>query len=114
MSESRYDRNEAIFGVSLAYSVVYCGLCWYSDWTVDGKEVMHKYMKFNCPECCAPLEVYYEGPIEEYPGKPWDFVWGDCRDLIRHCNNCGCDWENQWIAIDEDICESELRRKFWG
>lgn len=76
---------------------------------------MDKYMKFDCPECGAPLEVYYEGPIEEYPGKPWDFVWGDKRDLIRHCNNCHCDWGNKWINyIDFGIHETELERKFWG
>lgn len=73
-----------------------------------------EYIEFNCPECDAPLEVYYEGPIEEYPGKPWDFVWGSRRDLIRHCNKCGRDWENEWITVDTHIVESELKRKFWG
>lgn len=75
----------------------------------------NNYIQFDCPECGAPLEVYYEGLIEEYPGEPWDFVWGDKRDLIRHCSNCGCDWENEWIAtIGNPVVESELRRKFWG
>lgn len=74
----------------------------------------NNYIEFLCPECGAPLEVYYEGPIEELPGKPWDFVWGERRDLIRHCSNCHCDWENEWLSELGYVRESDLRRKFWG
>ena len=69
-----------------------------------------RYMKFNCPECGELLEVYYEGPIEERRQEPWDIIFG-YRVLIRHCDNCGCDWENEWFG---DELESELKRKFWG
>ena len=76
----------------------------------------NKYMQYNCPECGAQLEVYYEGQIEEYPGKPWDFVFGNKRCLIRHCHNCHCDWENEFITLCglSYNVESELKRKFWG
>lgn len=73
-----------------------------------------EYNKLNCPECGAQLEVYYEGPIEESPGKPWDFIWGERRDLIRHCKKCGCDWKNEWRTELGYIYETQLQRKFWG
>jgi hypothetical protein len=76
--------------------------------------MVDKYKILSCPECGALLEVYYEGTIEEYPGEPWDFKYGECRDLIRHCSKCGCDWENKWIAAFDSFCETELERKFWG
>jgi DNA-directed RNA polymerase subunit M/transcription elongation factor TFIIS len=60
-----------------------------------------RYMKRNCPECGAELVVYYDGPHCSVP-EPW---------LIRHCENCNCDWESEW---HEDGRESELQRKFWG
>lgn len=76
---------------------------------------MNEYVKLNCPECGEPLEMYYEGPIEEFPGKPWDFVLGDCRYLIRHCSKCRLDWESQWIHMEGfDAIETQLDRKFWG
>ena len=61
----------------------------------------NSYIKFNCPECGAPLEVYYDGPHSGYP-EPW---------LIRHCERCLCDWESEW---HEDGSETEMVRKFWG
>lgn len=67
---------------------------------MDGEEIM-KYMELDCPECGAKLEVYYDGP---HTGDPEPI-------LIRHCKNCGCDWESEWL---HDMCETELRRKFWG
>jgi hypothetical protein len=59
------------------------------------------YIELVCPECGAPLEVYYDGP---HAGDPEGL-------LIRHCKKCLCDWESEWR---EDGSESELRRKFWG
>ena len=67
----------------------------------------NKYMQFNCPECGAPLEVYYEGPVEE-----GSFCSDEGRSLIiRHCKKCLRDWENYWF---ETMGESQLKRKFWG
>ena len=60
-----------------------------------------KHMELDCPECGAKLEVYYDGPST---GDPEQI-------LIRHCENCGCDWESEWLF---DMCETELKRKFWG
>lgn len=59
------------------------------------------YAKRNCPECGAPLKVYYDGP---HSGNPEQI-------LIRHCEKCLSDWESNWYGDDD---ESELRRKFWG
>lgn len=60
-----------------------------------------KYMSLSCPECGEPLEVYYDGPRNGDPEGT----------LIRHCEKCLCDWENEW---QKNGSESELRRKFWG
>lgn len=68
---------------------------------MDCEKIMDKYMKCYCPECGAPLEVYYDGPSSNDPDGT----------LIRHCKKCLCDWENEW---HENGSESELRRKFWG
>lgn len=72
-----------------------------------------KYMKFDCPECGAPLEVWGDYPIEERPAEFDSFKY-ERRDLIRHCENCGNDWENEWWTENGDVGESELKRKFWG
>lgn len=81
--------------------MVYCGLYWYASWILDGEEQVSKYIKLNCPECGALLEVYYDGPNSKYH-EP-------C--IIRHCEECLCDWESD---LYENGSESELRRKFWG
>lgn len=67
---------------------------------MDGEEIV-KYMELDCPECGSKLYVYYDGP---HTGDPE-------RLLIRHCENCGRDWESEWL---HDMCETELKRKFWG
>lgn len=60
-----------------------------------------KYGKKTCPECGAPLEVYYDG---RHTGVPEAI-------LIRHCKKCLRDWES-WLR--DDGTETELQRKFWG
>ena len=60
-----------------------------------------EYEHLTCPECNAPLEVYYDGPRNGDPNGT----------LIRHCEKCHCDWENE---LHKDCSESELTRKFWG
>jgi hypothetical protein len=71
------------------------------------------YVKFNCPECGTPLEVYADYLIEKLPAK-FDAFGYERRELIRHCHKCGCDWENEWWTENGDVGESQLRRKFWG
>lgn len=73
----------------------------------------HKYMKFDCPECGEPLEVFADYLIEERPAEFDSFKY-ERRDLIRHCSKCHLDWENEWWTENGDVGESELRRKFWG
>lgn len=70
----------------------------------------HDYMKFNCPECGAALEVYADYLIEKNNGE-FDF---ESRNLIRHCKKCGLDWENEWWTENGDVGETDLERKFWG
>ena len=67
----------------------------------NGVSVQNRYVKFNCPECGALLEVSYDGTRASYPENM----------LIRHCKNCGCDWVSDYM---DDGNESELQRKFWG
>ena len=71
------------------------------------------YIKFNCPECGAPLEVLADYLIEEHPAGFGSFGY-ELRNIIRHCNKCHCDWENEWCTENGDVGESQLRRKFWG
>lgn len=71
------------------------------------------YMQFNCPECGAQLEVWADYLIEERQAKFDNFKY-ERRELIRHCNKCYCDWENEWWTEWGDVGESQLRRKFWG
>jgi hypothetical protein len=71
------------------------------------------YMKFDCHECGSPLEVWADYLIEERPAKFDSFKY-ERRNLIRHCNKCHCDWENEWWTGFGDVGESQLRRKFWG
>ena len=71
------------------------------------------YMRFNCPECGAPLEVWADSLEKEIPAK-FDCFKYEERYLIRHCNKCGRDWENEWSTQWGDVCETQLRRKFWG
>ena len=73
----------------------------------------HEYMKFNCPECGAPLEVMADYLVEERPAEFDDFKY-EKRDLIRHCNKCHSDWQNEWCTEFGDVGESQLKRKFWG
>lgn len=70
------------------------------NWEDDFVPIIRKYIELDCPECGCELEVYYDGP-----NKYDDML------LIRHCNNCDCDWESEWL---HNMCETELRRKFWG
>lgn len=74
---------------------------------------MDKYMKFDCPECGAPLEVWGDAVIAIHRAS-FDRFHYERRYLIRHCENCHCDWENEWCTENGDVGESELRRKFWG
>ena len=74
---------------------------------------VHDYMRFNCPECGAPLEVYTDYLVEERPAEFDGFKY-EKRDLIRHCSNCHRDWENEWCTENGDVSESQLKRKYWG
>jgi hypothetical protein len=72
-----------------------------------------KYMKFDCPECGARLEVMSDSIIEQHPAR-FDLFRYERRQLIRHCRKCLHDWENEWWTENGDVGESQLRRKFWG
>lgn len=74
---------------------------------------MSDYIKFNCPECGEPLEVWSEVVLESQPSNFESFGY-ERRSLIRHCSNCHRDWENEWETQWGDTGESQLRRKFWG
>ncbi len=71
------------------------------------------YFKFMCPECGAPLEVYSEY-IVSVKCIDKDELSHLEVDLIRHCKNCLCDWENKHFESYGYITESQLERKFWG
>lgn len=71
------------------------------------------YIEFNCPECGTPLEVWADYLIEKIPAK-FDSFGYERRDLIRHCEKCHRDWQNEWWTENGDVGESQLRRKFWG
>ena len=73
----------------------------------------HEYMEFNCPECGAKLEVWQDFLVDECPAQ-FDSFGYERRELIRHCNKCHCDWENEWWTENGDVGESQLKRKFWG
>lgn len=73
----------------------------------------HEYMKFDCPECGSPLDIWADYLIEEQPAQFDNFGY-ERRDLIRHCSKCHCDWANEWWTENGDVGESQLRRKFWG
>ena len=74
---------------------------------------MSSYIKFDCPECGAQLEVWSEETVEWRPGH-WGVFEYIHRNLIRHCESCHCDWENEWWTINGTTTESQLQRKFWG
>lgn len=73
----------------------------------------HTYSKFNCPKCGEPLIVLQDILVNKCPASIDQFGY-ECRHLIRHCDICGSDWENEWCTENGDVGESELRRKFWG
>lgn len=75
---------------------------------------MNKYMEFDCPECGAPLEVWAEEVIDNMPKFQGCDNTHEARFLIRHCEQCGSDWENIWCTEDDETSETPLRRKFWG
>lgn len=74
---------------------------------------MREYIKFDCPECGTPLEVFADYLVAKSAAR-FDYFGYEQRELIRHCNNCHCDWVNEWHTEFGDVGESELRRKFWG
>ena len=74
---------------------------------------IHEYMKFDCPECGEPLEVWADYLIEERQSEFDSFKY-ERRELIRHCNKCHRDWKNEWCTEFGDVSESQLERKFWG
>ena len=75
--------------------------------------IENNYMKFNCPECGAPLEVYVDYLMAKSAAR-YDSFGYEKRELIRHCSNCHCDWVNEWETEFGDVGESQLKRKFWG
>ena len=74
----------------------------------------NKYMKFDCPECGALLEVWAEEVIDNMPKFHVGENTHEARFLIRHCKQCGSDWENIWCTEDHETSETPLKRKFWG
>lgn len=72
-----------------------------------------RYIQFNCPECGMPLEIWHNSIIDEKPAN-FDSFRYERHYLIRHCEYCGSDWENEWWTEFGDVGESQLRRKFWG
>ena len=74
---------------------------------------MSEYIKFDCPECGAPLEVMADYLIAKSAAR-YDSFGYERRELIRHCNKCHCDWANTWEYEFGDTVESPLWRKFWG
>jgi ribosomal protein S27E len=66
-----------------------------------------RYIQFKCPECSNPLIIY-----SEFVG--YENYHSSHKILIRHCNSCGCDWENDYWEEFGDTTETKLRRKFWG
>ena len=56
-------------------------------------------IEYKCPECGELLSIWYN--IEDKTGH---------RNLIRHCDGCGRDYENEWKMGQE----TELRPKMWG
>lgn len=56
-------------------------------------------LTYACPECGSPLAIWYN--MADKDGH---------RNLIRHCETCGRDYENEW----EMGVETELRPKMWG
>lgn len=71
------------------------------NWDDDYVPTIHEYDRMDCPECGAPLKMYYDGTRCSEPENM----------LIRHCSECGCDWVSDYL---DDGSESELQRKFWG
>jgi hypothetical protein len=71
------------------------------------------YMKFDCPECGAPLEVWADYLVAKSAAR-FGYFGYERRELIRHCSKCHCDWENEWETQFGDVVETKLRRKFWG
>ena len=74
---------------------------------------MKNYIKFNCPECGAPLEVWADYLVVK-SAERYGYFGHEKHELIRHCENCHSDWVNEWECEFGDVGESELRRKFWG
>ena len=74
---------------------------------------MRDYMKFNCPECGAQLEVWADYLVAKSSERA-GYFGHEKHELIRHCSNCHCDWVNEWEMEFGDVGESQLRRKFWG
>ena len=74
---------------------------------------MSNYIKFDCPECGAPLEVMADYLIVKRDTR-YDCFAYELRDLIRHCESCHSDWVNEWEYEFGDTVESPLRRKYWG
>ena len=74
---------------------------------------MDKYIKFNCPECGAPLEVWADYLVAKSAAR-YDSFGYEKRELIRHCSNCHSDWVNERCIENGTTTESQLQRKFWG
>lgn len=73
----------------------------------------NNYIELQCPECGSPLKVWSDETLELHKEKgEWHSY--ECRNLIRHCNKCHRDWENEWQTENGDVFESPLKRKFWG
>ena len=71
------------------------------------------FMKFDCPECGMPLDIYYTEVTEHTPAS-WDCFRTLGVDLIYHCDYCGCDWDSKYHTCNGDVGQTGLTRHFWG
>lgn len=73
-----------------------------------------QFMRFDCPECGKPLDIYYKR-VNAYEAPLVADQWRHLNvDLIYHCHNCGCDWYSNFIEDWGDQGQSALRRHYWG
>lgn len=87
-----------------------CGVC--AVW-LKHKEQLARYIQWNCPDCGKPLKIYVDEIAESQKPEGDGYLY-EKRFLIRHCEHCGADWENEWTTQWGDMGESALKRKFWG
>ncbi len=68
-----------------------------------------KFMKFNCPDCGRPMEVWSK-QVVDYSFDGWSQLK---VDLIYHCE-CGKDWDSEYYQEFGDESQSVPKRHYWG